>query len=143
LVLADALSYAARFKPRQMIDLATLTGACVVAMGETRAGMWSTDEKLAARLSAASEKTGELVWRLPLGEDFSSQLKSDVADLKNITERWGSANTAAAFLQEFATPSSAVWAHLDIAGVASRGCEWMGNCLACSGCSRVKWRYYE
>ncbi|MCX6780746.1 MAG: leucyl aminopeptidase, partial [Candidatus Magasanikbacteria bacterium] len=65
LVLADALSYAARFKPRQMIDLATLTGACVVAMGETRAGMWSTDEKLAARLSAASEKTGELVWRLP------------------------------------------------------------------------------
>lgn len=115
LILADALSYARRFNPKQVIDLATLTGACVVAIGESRAGMWSTDEKLAARLQAASEKIGELVWRMPLGDDYTSQIKSDVADLKNITDRWGSANTAAAFLQQFAQGS---WAHLDIAGVA-------------------------
>lgn len=117
LVLADALSFAARFKPKQIVDLATLTGACVVSLGENRAGLWSTDDKLAARIVAASEKTEELVWRMPLGDDYSSQVKSDVADLKNITERWGSANTAAAFLQQFA-PITA-WAHLDIAGVAN------------------------
>lgn len=115
LILADALSYAKKYKPKFVIDLATLTGACVVAIGETRAGLWSTDDRLAERLSAVGNKTGDLVWRMPLGADFSDQLKSDVADLKNITERWGSANTAAAFLQEFvAWP----WAHIDIAGVA-------------------------
>lgn len=117
LILADALSFAARFKPKAVVDLATLTGACVVALGETRAGFWSTDEKLSGRIEAASKKTEELVWRMPLGEDFSSQVKSDVADLKNITDRWGSANTAAAFLQQFAPTTS--WAHIDIAGVAN------------------------
>lgn len=116
LILADALSYAARFKPKQVIDLATLTGACVVALGENRAGLWSTDDKLAARIAAASEKTGELAWRMPLGDDFTAQTKSEFADLKNITDRWGSANTAAAFLQQFAPTTN--WAHLDIAGVA-------------------------
>ncbi len=116
LILADALSYAKKYHPKFIVDVATLTGACVVALGETRAGFWSTDEKLATRMSAASEKTGELVWRMPLGEDYSSQTKSDVADLKNITERWGSANTAAAFLQEFV---DGPWAHLDIAGVGN------------------------
>ena len=117
LVLADALSYAKKFKPKAMIDLATLTGACVVALGEIRAGMWSPDEKFAAKISRASDVSGEKIWRLPLGEDFSSQVKSEVADYKNITERWGSANTAAAFLQEF-VPNETPWAHLDIAGVA-------------------------
>lgn len=115
LILADALSYAKKYNPKYIVDLATLTGACVVAIGETRAGVWSTDDRLAARLGAVGEKLGEFVWRMPLGSDFSEQLKSDVADLKNITDRWGSANTAAAFLQEFV---SGPWAHLDIAGVA-------------------------
>ncbi len=117
LILADALSFAARFKPKAVIDLATLTGACVVAIGETRAGFWSTDEKLAGRIELASKKIEEHVWRMPLGDDFTSQVKSDVADLKNITDRWGSANTAAAFLQQFAPV--ATWAHIDIAGVAN------------------------
>lgn len=117
LILADALSFAARFKPKAVVDLATLTGACVVAIGETRAGFWSTDEKLAGRIEMASKKIEEHVWRMPLGDDFTSQVKSDVADLKNITDRWGSANTAAAFLQQFA-PTTA-WAHIDIAGVAN------------------------
>lgn len=116
LILADALSFAQRYKPRQIIDLATLTGACVVALGESRAGVWASDEKLAARIQDAAVETGEDVWRMPLGEEYSSQLKSDVADFKNVTERWGSANTAAAFLQEFV--GSAPWAHIDIAGVA-------------------------
>ncbi|OGH68197.1 MAG: hypothetical protein A3C15_01090 [Candidatus Magasanikbacteria bacterium RIFCSPHIGHO2_02_FULL_50_9b] len=116
LILADALSFAQRFKPKQIIDLATLTGACVVALGESRAGLWSTDEKLVRRLQDAATATDEKVWHMPLGDDYSMQLKSEVADLKNITERWGSANTAAAFLQEFA--GDAPWAHIDIAGVA-------------------------
>ena len=116
LILADALSYARRFKPAAAIDLATLTGACVVALGESYAGLWSTDEKLTRRISAASEQVGEKVWPMPLGEDFSCQIKSEVADIKNLTDRWGSANTAAAFLQEFAPTKN--WAHLDIAGVA-------------------------
>lgn len=117
LILADALSYAARYKPRAIVDLATLTGACVVALGELHAGLWSTDEKLARALHDASDYTHEQVWRLPLGDYFSAQIKSEIADLKNIGERWGSANSAAAFLQAF-VPEQIPWAHLDIAGVA-------------------------
>lgn len=118
IVLADALSYAAKFSPKAIIDLATLTGACVYSLGENRAGMWSTDDKLAARLTGAAENSGELIWRMPLGEDYSAQVKSEIADVKNITERWGSANTAAAFLQEFVDVKTP-WAHVDIAGVAN------------------------
>lgn len=117
IILADALSYAKKFNPKCVIDAATLTGAIVSALGENRAGLWANDEKLAARIQAASEKTGELVWRMPLGEEYTEQVKSQIADVKNIGERYGSANSAAAFLQEFA-PEKCPWAHLDIAGTA-------------------------
>lgn len=115
LILADALSYAERFKPRYCIDLATLTGACLVALGIERAGLFTEDEKLLAALTKAAQYTGDALWRLPLGEEYSEAIKSDVADLKNSTGREGSASTAAAFLQEFV---SYPWAHLDIAGTA-------------------------
>lgn len=115
IILADALSYAKTFAPKMVIDLATLTGACAVALGESYAGLWATDEKVAARVQAAATESGELVWRLPLGEDFSKQIKSEIADIKNFGERYGSANSSAAFLQEF---TDYPWAHLDIAGVA-------------------------
>lgn len=117
LILADALSYATRYKPRAIVDVATLTGACIVALGELHAGLWGTDEKLVRALQDASDRTHELVWRMPLGEYFSGQIKSEVADIKNIGDRWGGANSAAAFLQEF-VPEKTPWAHLDIAGVA-------------------------
>lgn len=115
IILADALSYAKKFKPKFVVDLATLTGACVSALGEKRTGLWSTDEKLASKIQAVAETTGEMVWRLPLGDDFSEMVKSPIADVKNIGERWGSANSAAAFLQVFV---EGPWAHLDIAGTA-------------------------
>lgn len=115
LILADALSYAKKFAPKLVIDLATLTGACAVALGESHAGLWANNEKLATRVQAAATESGDLVWRLPLGEDFSKQIKSEIADIKNTGERYGSANSSAAFLQEF---TDYPWAHLDIAGVA-------------------------
>lgn len=116
LILADALSYAKKYNPSAVIDLATLTGACIVALGELRAGLWSTDEKLCRAIQDAAERTNEMVWRMPLGDDFTAQIKSEVADYKNISDRMGSANGAAAFLQAFAPTT--VWAHIDIAGVA-------------------------
>ncbi len=115
LVLADVLAYAQELKPTELIDLATLTGACMVALGRGVAGAFINDEELAAKLEAAWKRSGERFWRMPLEQDLREQLKSDVADLKNIGERYGGAITAALFLQEFVEVGTK-WAHLDIAG---------------------------
>ncbi len=117
LILADALVYAQRFKPEGIIDLATLTGACVVALASHAAGMMGTDEGIMKDLRAAGERTFERVWQLPLYEEYSKMLESEIADMKNIAGRWGGAITAAAFLKHFAGDTP--WVHLDIAGTAS------------------------
>jgi len=114
LILADALSHAAEAAPARILDLATLTGACIVALGTKIAGLFSNDEAFARELREASERTGERVWPMPMDDDFKEQLKSNVADLKNVGSRWGGAVTAAKFLEEFV--ASVPWAHLDIAG---------------------------
>ena len=120
LVLADALHYAnTRFKPQFIVDLATLTGAIIVALGSEYAGLFSNNDKLSERLSDAGEEVGELVWRLPQGEVFDKMLKSDIADMKNISGGRGAGSiTAAQFLQRFIKDGTP-WIHLDIAGVAS------------------------
>lgn len=114
LVLADALAYASRLKPDVLIDAATLTGACVVALGKTCSGFYATTDKLASRLEAAAQAAGERFWRMPLLEELREQLKSDVADLKHTGERWGGSITAALFLREFT--NQVPWIHCDIAG---------------------------
>lgn len=114
--LADVLAYAARSKPKAMIDLATLTGACVVALGENIAGLFGNDERLNEKFLASARRTGERMWPLPLEEDYKSMLKSEIADLKNAGERYGGAITAALFLKEFV--GNTPWVHLDIAGPA-------------------------
>jgi len=116
LILADALCYAERFKPSAVIDIATLTGACVVALGHHISGIMGTDQKLIEALKEAGDLTGERVWPLPLLEEFDEQIKSDTADMKNIGGRWGGAITAAALLKKFT--SRYPWAHIDIAGTA-------------------------
>jgi len=116
LILADALIYAQRYKPTGIIDLATLTGACVVALASHATGMLGTDDALKQGLSAAGSKTYERVWELPLFAEYDEMLKSQAADLKNIGGKWGGAITAAAFLKRFA--ADAPWVHLDIAGTA-------------------------
>jgi len=117
LVLADVLWYCKqRFKPRFMIDLATLTGAMIIALGHERAGVFSPDDDLSAQLSAAGDAVGEQVWRLPLGDAYDKMLKSDIADMKNVGGRPAGSITAAQFLQRFVGDTP--WAHLDIAGVA-------------------------
>ncbi len=115
LVLADALAYAQAQKPSEIIDLATLTGACMVALGRSIAGAFISDEDLAKRLAEAWQQSGEKFWRMPLDPELKELLKSEVADIKNIGERWGGAITAALFLREFVDPDIP-WAHLDIAG---------------------------
>ena len=118
LVLADVLCYCQkRFKPRLMIDPATLTGAIIVALGHEHAGLFSNDDKLAEQIGAAGKKVGETVWRLPLGEAYDKQINSDIADMKNVgSGRGGGSITAAQFLKRFVDDTP--WAHLDIAGVA-------------------------
>jgi leucyl aminopeptidase len=118
LVLADVLWYAQeRFKPRLVIDLATLTGAIMVALGKDFAGLFANDDKLAEQLITASKETGEKVWRMPLDKSYDRLLDSKNADMKNIGGRWGGACTAAAFLGRFIKKETP-WAHLDIAGTA-------------------------
>ena len=114
LILADALTYALRYKPAAVIDLATLTGACIVALGDHVIGMLGTDEALKARIREAADATGERVWELPLWEDYDEQIRSDIADFKNSGGRAGGAITAAAFLRKFV--GDVPWVHLDIAG---------------------------
>jgi leucyl aminopeptidase len=118
LVLADVLWYAQeRFNPVGVIDLATLTGACVVALGQENAGVFANDDVLCDRFMAAARAEGEGVWRLPLGQGYDDLLKSRVADMKNVGGREGGAITAAQFLQRFIKPGQP-WVHVDIAGVA-------------------------
>jgi leucyl aminopeptidase len=115
LVLADVLHYVnKRFKPKIMINLATLTGAIIVALGQEYAGLFSNDDKLAERLTKAGEATGERVWRMPLGTEYDKMIDSKFADMKNTGGRWGGAITAAQLLQRFVDKTP--WAHLDIAG---------------------------
>jgi leucyl aminopeptidase len=114
LILADALSYAVEMKPARILDLATLTGACMVALGTKVAGLFSNDDAFAKGVAAAARKTGERTWRLPLDDDYREALKSTVADLKNVGGKWGGAITAAKFLEEFV--GEVPWVHLDIAG---------------------------
>ena len=116
LILCDALTYAERFKPRAVIDIATLTGACMIALGGVRSGMFASQDELAQQLLAAGEATLDLTWRMPLDDDYSEGLKSNFADVANVAGRAGGAITAAKFLQRFAEHFA--WAHLDIAGVA-------------------------
>jgi len=118
LVLCDALTYAERFKPQAVIDIATLTGACVIALGAVRTGMFSADDALAESLQRAGEEAGDLCWRMPLDDAYAEGLKSRFADVANVAGRQAGAVTAAKFLQRFA--GRFAWAHLDIAGTAWR-----------------------
>lgn len=116
MVLADGLVYAGRYNPRAVIDLATLTGACIIALGKgMAAGLFTTDDSLRDRLVAAGNATQERVWPMPLWDDYKKAIKSDVADIKNSGGRYGGVGTSAIFLKQF---TDYPWAHLDIAGVA-------------------------
>lgn len=136
LILCDALSYAKKYQPKEVIDFATLTGACVVAIGNERAGLFTEDESLLHGLLKNAEKTGEQLWRLPLGEEFSDAMKSTVADIKNLggvggNERYGGASTAAAFLEFFTKDKDGngayPWAHIDLANAyfGGKGKPWL------------------
>ncbi len=116
LVLADALSYAPRYKPDAIIDLATLTGACIIALGNHASGIMGNNEKLIEKLRRAGDRTGERVWPLPLWEEYGKQIKSDIADIKNVGGREAGTITAGYFLKEFVGDTP--WVHLDIAGTA-------------------------
>jgi leucyl aminopeptidase len=117
LTLADALAYTVKeLKPTRMIDFATLTGSMVVALGEGMSGLFCNEETLANSLLDSSQRTSEILWRMPLFEPYKEQLKSDIADIKNVGGRAAGSITAALFLQEFVQNVS--WAHIDIAGTA-------------------------
>ena len=117
LVLCDALAYAARFKPRAIIDIATLTGACVIALGHVRSGLYATDTALAQALQQAGEAALDPCWPMPLDDEYAEGLKSNFADVANVAGRPAGSVTAAKFLQRF-VPEGTPWAHLDIAGSA-------------------------
>jgi leucyl aminopeptidase len=116
LILADALTYAGRYKPAAIVDLATLTGACVIALGDHVIGMLGTSDRVKEDIRKAAESTGERVWELPLWEEYHEQIKSTVADYKNASGRAAGTITAAAFLSKFV--GDYPWVHLDIAGPA-------------------------
>ncbi|PLS69486.1 MAG: leucyl aminopeptidase [Cyanobacteria bacterium M5B4] len=115
LTLADALVFADRLEPKAIVDLATLTGACIVALGEGIGGLWATDDELAQRLEQSAKAAGEKFWRMPLEEAYWEGMKSPIADCKNAGGRYGGAITAALFLKQFVEKTTA-WAHLDVAG---------------------------
>ena len=117
LILADALSYARKLGLSPLIDLATLTGACVVALGTLYSGIFSNDQDLADKVLTAAKRTGERMWQMPMPEEYKEQLKSEIADIKNIGDKYGGAITAALFLAEFA--DNTPWVHIDIAGPAN------------------------
>jgi leucyl aminopeptidase len=119
LILCDALSYAARFKPRAVVDIATLTGACVVALGAVRSGLFSPVDELATALQEAGDAALDPCWRMPLDDEYAEGLKSNFADMGNIAGRMAGSITAAKFLQKFTADFN--WAHLDIAGTAWKG----------------------
>jgi len=116
LILCDALTYAERFKPAVVVDVATLTGACVIALGHHHSGLFSADDGVAAQMLAASREALDPCWRMPLDEEYDEALKSNFADMGNIGGRPGGAITAAMFLRRFTAKYP--WAHLDIAGTA-------------------------
>jgi leucyl aminopeptidase len=120
LILCDAITYSRRFKPAAVIDVATLTGACIIALGHHFSGLMSNDQKLAEELLAAGVRADDRAWRLPIGEEYVDQLKSNFADIANIGGREGGACTAASFLSKFVKDLN--WAHLDVAGTA-----WLGG----------------
>jgi leucyl aminopeptidase len=120
LILCDAITYSRRFKPAAVVDVATLTGACIVALGNHFSGLMSNDEALADELESAGVRADDRAWRLPIGEEYVDQLKSNFADIANVGGREGGACTAASFLSKFAKDLQ--WAHLDIAGTA-----WLGG----------------
>jgi leucyl aminopeptidase len=117
IILADALDFASKQKPDSIIDLATLTGACKVALGDFAAGLFTKDEELSQILYNAGLKTFERVWAMPMWDEYSKLIKSDFADVKNLGDRWGGAITAAKFLEKF-VDKNIPWAHIDIAGPA-------------------------
>ncbi len=119
LILCDALTYAERFKPAAVVDVATLTGACIIALGHHQSGLFASDDALAEQLLTASRTAQDPCWRLPLDEEYDDALKSNFADMANVGARAGGAITAAKFLQRFT--AAYPWAHLDIAGVGHRG----------------------
>jgi leucyl aminopeptidase len=114
LTLADALIFAEKLEVDAIVDLATLTGACIVALGNNIAGLWSTDKTLAEEITKASTMAGEKFWELPLEEEYFEGLKSSIADMKNTGPRAGGSITAALFLKQFIKETP--WAHLDVAG---------------------------
>jgi leucyl aminopeptidase len=116
LILCDALTYSRRFKPEAVIDVATLTGACVIALGHHRSGVMSRNAALASSIVAAGEKSNDLAWQLPLDEEYGSTLKSNFADMANVGGRAAGAITAGCFLAKFTDGLN--WAHMDIAGTA-------------------------
>jgi leucyl aminopeptidase len=116
LILCDALTYSGRFDPELVIDLATLTGACVVALGKHASGLFTTDDALADEILRAGQSAGDRAWRMPLWDDYQQQLDSNFADMANVGGREAGAVTAACFLARFT--KSYRWAHLDIAGTA-------------------------
>jgi leucyl aminopeptidase len=120
LILCDAITYSRRFKPAVVIDVATLTGACVIALGNHFSGLMSNNEALADELASAGVRADDRAWRLPIGEEYVDQLKSNFADIANVGGREGGACTAASFLSKFAKDLE--WAHLDTAGTA-----WLGG----------------
>jgi leucyl aminopeptidase len=116
LILCDALTYAERFKPAMVVDIATLTGACIVALGHHHSGLFTADDAMAEQLLTASRTALDPCWRMPLDDEYEEGLKSSFADMGNIGGRMGGAITAAMFLRKFT--SKYRWAHLDIAGTA-------------------------
>lgn len=116
LVLCDALTFSKKYKPRYILDMATLTGACLVGLGKYPSGLFSNNDELTKKIKSSAEKTGDRVWELPLYSDYFDELKTNFADIQNIGGRYGGAITAAAFLANFTTDEK--WAHLDIAGTA-------------------------
>jgi leucyl aminopeptidase len=120
LILCDAITYSRRFKPAAVIDVATLTGACIIALGNHFSGLMSNNESLAGEVESAGARADDRVWRLPIGEEYIDQLKSNFADIANVGGREGGACTAASFLSKFAKDLR--WAHLDVAGTA-----WLGG----------------
>jgi leucyl aminopeptidase len=119
LILCDALTYAERFKPATIVDMATLTGACVIALGNVVSGLFGNNERLVQSLKQAGDKADDRAWPMPLYEEYQEGLKSNFADFPNIAGREGGAITAACFLARFT--KNMTWAHLDIAGTAWKG----------------------
>ena len=125
LILCDAITYSRRFKPEAVIDIATLTGACVVALGNHLSGLFSNDDSLAAALEEAGRRADDRAWHMPIGEEYTEQLKSNFADFANVAGREGGAITAACFLSKFT--DGLKWAHLDVAGTAYQGGSQKGS----------------